>query len=77
MIVNRFLQWIIELLGGSHFNVSFDGSIPDFLKLVFNLVAYILPLDVLIEIAVITFALYIFRLTVSVITSIWNLIPVA
>ena len=53
MLVNQFLQWVINLLGGSHFNVNFDGSIPEMVSSILNLIAYVLPLDVMIQIAVI------------------------
>ena len=77
MIVNQFLQWVIEILGGSHIDVNFDGSIPKFFLSVINLIAYILPLDVLIQISVITFALYVLRFTIAFFRSIWSIIPVA
>ena len=77
MIVNQFLQWVIEILGGSHIYVDFDGSIPEFFSSVINLIAYILPLDVLIQISVITFALYVLRFTIAFFRSIWSIIPVA
>lgn len=77
MIVNQFLQWVIEILGGSHIDVDFDGSIPEFFSSVINLIAYILPLDILIQILVITFALYVLRFTIAFFRSIWSIIPVA
>lgn len=77
MIVNQFLQWVIEILGGSHIDVNFDGSIPEFFSSVINLIAYILPLDVLIQISVITFVLYVLRFTIAFFRSIWSIIPVA
>lgn len=77
MIINQFLQWVIDILGGSHINVNFDGSIPEFFLSVINLVAYVLPLDVLIQISVITFALYVLRFTIAFFRSIWSIIPVA
>ena len=75
MIINQFLQWIIELLGGSHFVVNFDGSIPAMLSSIFNLIAYVLPLDTMIQIVTITFALYVFRLIVAVLKSLWSILP--
>lgn len=75
MLVNQFLQWVINLLGGSHFNVNFDGSIPEMVSSILNLIAYILPLDVMIQIAVITFVLYVFRVVVSVIRSLGSILP--
>ncbi len=75
MIINQFLQWIIELLGGSHFAVNFDGSIPAMLSSIFNLIAYVLPLDTMIQIVTITFALYVFRLIVAVLKSLWSILP--
>lgn len=77
MIINKMLQWVIEILGGSHIDVNFDGSIPEYFKSVINLIAYILPLDVLIQISVITFILYILRFTIAFFRSIWSIIPVA
>ena len=75
MLVNQFLQWAINLLGGSHFNVNFDGSIPDMVSSILNLIAYVLPLDVILQIAVITFVLYIFRVFVAVIRSFGSILP--
>ncbi|WP_290913299.1 hypothetical protein [Eubacterium sp.] len=75
MLINQFLQWIINLLGGSHFNVNFDGSIPDMISSILNLIAYVLPLDVMIQIAVITFVLYVFRVVVAVIRSLGSILP--
>lgn len=75
MLVNQFLQWVINLLGGSHFNVNFDGSIPEMVSSVLNLIAYVLPLDVMIQIAVITFVLYVFRVIVAVIRSLGSILP--
>lgn len=75
MLINQFLQWIINLLGGSHFNVNFDGSIPDMVSSILNLIAYVLPLDVMIQIAVITFVLYVFRLIVAIIRSLGSILP--
>ncbi len=75
MIVNQFLQWVINLLGGSHFNVNFDGSIPDMISSIFNLIAYILPLDVMIQIIALTFVLYVFRLIVAIIRSLGSILP--
>lgn len=75
MLINQFLQWIINLLGGSHFNVNFDGSIPDMVSSILNLIAYVLPLDVMIQIAVITFVLYVFRVVVAVIRSLGSILP--
>lgn len=75
MLVNQFLQWVINLLGGSHFNVNFDGSIPEMVSSVLNLIAYVLPLDVMIQIAVITFVLYVFRVVVAVIRSLGSILP--
>lgn len=75
MLVNQFLQWVINLLGGSHFNVNFDGSIPEMVSSILNLIAYVLPLDVMIQIAVITFVLYVFRVVVAVIRSLGSILP--
>lgn len=75
MLVNQFLQWVINLLGGSHFNVNFDGSIPEMVSSILNLIAYVLPLDVMIQIAVITFVLYVFRVIVAVIRSLGSILP--
>lgn len=75
MLINQFLQWIINLLGGSHFNVNFDGSVPELVSSIFNLIAYVLPLDVLIQIAFITFVLYVFRLIVAIIRSLGSILP--
>lgn len=75
MLINQFLQWIINLLGGSHFNVNFDGSIPDMVSSIFNLIAYILPLDVMIQIIALTFVLYVFRLIVAIIRSLGSILP--
>lgn len=75
MLINQFLQWIINLLGGSHFYVNFDGSIPDMVSSILNLIAYVLPLDVMIQIAVITFVLYVFRVVVAVIRSLGSILP--
>lgn len=75
MLINQFLQWIINLLGGSHFNVNFDGSVPELVSSIFNLISYVLPLDVLIQIAVITFVLYVFRLIVAIIRSLGSILP--
>lgn len=75
MLVNQFLQWVINLLGGSHFNVNFDGSIPEMVSFILNLIAYVLPLDVMIQIAVITFVLYVFRVVVAVIRSLGSILP--
>lgn len=75
MLINQFLQWIINLLGGSHFNVNFDGSIPDMISSILNLISYVLPLDVMIQIAVITFVLYVFRVVVAVIRSLGSILP--
>lgn len=75
MLINQFLQWIINLLGGSHFNVNFDGSIPDMVSSILNLIAYVLPLDVMIQIAVITFVLYVFRVVVAIIRSLGSILP--
>lgn len=77
MIINKLLQWVIEILGGSHIDVNFDGSIPDYFLSVINLIAYILPLDVLIQIATITFILYVLRFTIAFFRSIWSIIPIA
>lgn len=75
MLVNQFLQWVISLLGGSHFNVNFDGSIPEMVSSILNLIAYVLPLDVLIQITVLTFVLYVFRVSVAVIRSLGSILP--
>lgn len=75
MIINQFLQWVIELLGGSHFAVNFDGSIPALLSSVFSLIAYILPLDTMIQIVAVTFVLYVYRLIVAVLKSLWSILP--
>lgn len=77
MLVNKMLQWVIEILGGSHIEVNFDGSISSYFMSVLNLIAYILPLDVIIQIATITIILYVFRVTVSFFRSLWSIIPVA
>lgn len=76
MIVNQLLQWIISLLGGSHFTVNFDGSIPQTVSSIINLIAYVLPLDVLIQIAVLTFVLYVIRMLVAFFRTIWGVMPV-
>lgn len=76
MIVNQLLQWIITLLGGSHFTVNFDGSIPQTVSSILNLIAYVLPLDVLIQIAVLTFVLYVIRIVIAFFRTIWGIMPV-
>lgn len=75
MLVNQFLQWVINLLSGSHFNVNFDGSIPEMVSSILNLIAYVLPLDVMVQIAFITFVLYVFRVVVAVIRSLGSILP--
>lgn len=76
MIVNQLLQWIISLFGGSHFTVNFDGSIPQTVSSILNLIAYVLPLDVLIQIAALTFFLYIIRMLIAFFRTIWGIMPV-
>lgn len=76
MLVNQLLQWIISLLGGSHFTVNFDGSIPQTVSSILNLIAYVLPLDVLIQIAVLTFVLYVIRMVIAFFRTIWGIMPV-
>ena len=75
MIVNQFLQWLISLLGGSHFDVSFDGSVPALLQSSLSIIAYVLPLDTLLQIFGISVIIYTVRLTISLIKAIWELIP--
>ena len=77
MIINNFLQWVIEILGGSYIEVNFYGSISSYFMSIINLIAYILPLDVIIQIATITIVLYLFRVTVAFFHSLWSFIPVA
>lgn len=77
MLINKMLQWVIEILGGSHIDVNFDGSVSNYFMSIINLIAYILPLDVIIQIATITIILYLFRLTVAFFRSIWSIIPIA
>lgn len=76
MIVNQLLQWIISLFGGSHFNVNFDGSIPQTVSSILNLIAYVLPLDVLIQIAFLTFVLYVIRMVIAFFRTVWGIIPI-
>ena len=77
MLINKMLQWVVEILGGSHIDVNFDGSISSYFMSVLNLIAYILPLDVIIQITTITIILYLFRVTVAFFRSLWSIIPVA
>ena len=76
MLINQLLQWIISLFGGSHFTVNFDGSIPQTVSSILNLIAYVLPLDVLIQIAVLTFVLYVIRMVISFFRTVWGIIPI-
>lgn len=75
MIVNQFIQWLISILGGSHFDVNFDGSVPALLQSALSIIAYVLPLDTLLQIFGISVIIYTVRLTVSLIKAIWELIP--
>lgn len=76
MLINQLLQWIISLFGGSHFTVNFDGSIPQTISSIINLIAYVLPLDVLIQIAVLTFVLYVLRMFIAFFRTVWGIIPI-
>lgn len=75
MIVNQLLQWIISVFGGSHFTVNFDGSIPQMVSSIINLIAYVLPLDVLIQIISLTFVLYVIRMVIAFFKTVWGIIP--
>ena len=75
MLVNQLLQWVIELFGGSHFDVNFDGSVPAMLKSIINLIAYVLPLDVIIQIIAFTIGLYVLRLLVALLKTTWSILP--
>lgn len=75
MLVNKLLQWVIELFGGSHFDVNFDGSVPDMVKSIINLIAYVLPLDIIIQIIGFTIGLYLLRLLVALLKTTWSILP--
>ena len=75
MLVNQLLQWFISLLGGSHFTVNFDGSIPQMVSSIINLIAYVLPLDVMIQIISFTFVLYVIRMIIAFFKTVWGILP--
>lgn len=75
MLVNQLLQWVIELFGGSHFDVNFDGSVPAMVKSIINLIAYVLPLDIIIQIIGFTIGLYLVRILVALFKTTWGILP--
>lgn len=75
MIIIKFLQWVLGFLSGSHFSVDFNGSITGTILSIYKLIAYVLPMDTVVAIIVITMALYAIRIVISAIRLLWELIP--
>lgn len=76
MLVINLMQWVLSLLSGTHFDVNFDGSITGVVLSCYQLIAYILPMDTVAAIILISLALYAFRLIISILKALWSVIPI-
>lgn len=76
MLVINLMKWVLSLLSGSHFDIDFNGSITGVVLLCYQLIAYILPMDTVAAIILISLSLYAFRLVVSILKALWSVIPI-
>uniref|UniRef100_UPI003FEFECD9 hypothetical protein n=1 Tax=Pseudoruminococcus massiliensis TaxID=2086583 RepID=UPI003FEFECD9 len=76
MLVINLMKWVLSLLSGSHFDIDFNGSITGVVLSCYQLIAYILPMDTVAAIILISLSLYAFRLVVSILKALWSVIPI-
>lgn len=76
MLIINLMQWVLSLLSGTHFDIDFNGSITGVVLSCYQLVAYILPMDTVAAIILISLSLYAFRLVVSILKALWSVIPI-
>lgn len=76
MLIINLMKWVLSLLSGSHFDIDFNGSITGVVLSCYQLIAYILPMDTVAAIILISLSLYAFRLVVSILKALWSVIPI-
>lgn len=76
MLVINLMKWVLSLLSGSHFDIDFNGSITGVVLSCYQLIAYILPMDTVAAIILISLSLYAFRLIISILKALWSVIPI-
>lgn len=76
MLVINLMKWVLSLLSGSHFDIDFNGSITGVVLSCYQLISYILPMDTVAAIILISLSLYAFRLVVSILKALWSVIPI-
>lgn len=76
MLIINLMKWVLSLLSGSHFDIDFNGSITGVVLSCYQLIAYILPMDTVAAIILISLSLYAFRLVISILKALWSVIPI-
>lgn len=77
MIVITFINCLTDILAGFSFDFTFNGGVINTVVGIINFIAYILPMGVVFQIITVTFSLMAWRVLVSVIRTLLELIPLA
>ena len=75
MIIISFINWICGILSGTHLNFTFDGSVFNAISGAIDFISWVLPMDTILFCFTITIATMAWRLIVSILRTIWSIIP--
>lgn len=76
LIFIKLIQWFISILQGFSFNFEFDGGVINTVMGIIDFIAYILPLNTIFAITMISFALMGYRIAVSIFKTIMEILPI-
>lgn len=77
MIIINVINWVVDILAGFSFDFEFNGGVVNTVIGIINFIAYVLPMGAIVRIIIATFTLMTWRITVSLIKTLWDLIPIA